>query len=113
MIESQQSPTMAPAPRMNDMPEQFCDGIGQVSLTRGMIRVELLVPPEKRGRAEAPPEPGMRLIMSAEGFLRVFDTLDRALRESGMVPPEPAPGDAGAMRQVGPRSPNFPHIVQS
>ena len=24
----------------NDRPERFCDGIGQVSLTRGMIRVE-------------------------------------------------------------------------
>ena len=43
----------------------------------------------------------------------VFDTLDRVLRESGMMPPEPAPGDAEAMRRAGPRSPNFPHIVQS
>ena len=39
----------------NDMPEQFCDGIGQVSLTRGMIRIELMTPSEKRGRAEALP----------------------------------------------------------
>jgi hypothetical protein len=97
----------------NPMHEEFCDGIGQVSLTRGMIRIELLTPSEKRGRAEAPPESGMRLILSAEGFLRTFDTLDRALKESGLMPPEPAPGDAGAMRQAGPRSPNFPHIVQT
>ena len=97
----------------NDMPEQFCDGIGQVSLTRGMIRIELMAPSEKRGRAEAPPELNMRLITSAEGFLRFFDTLDRALRESGMMPPEPVPGDAGAMRRAGPRSPNFPHVVQT
>jgi hypothetical protein len=97
----------------NDMPEQFCDGIGQVSLTRGMIRIELMTPSEKRGRAEAPPELGMRLITSAEGFLRVFNTLDQALRESGMMPPEPASGDAETMRRAGPRSPNFPHLVQT
>jgi hypothetical protein len=97
----------------NDMPERFCDGIGQVSLTRGMIRIELMAPSEKRGRAEAPPELNMRLITSAEGFLQFFDTLDRALRESGMMPPEPVPGDAGVMRRAGPRSPNFPHVVQT
>jgi hypothetical protein len=97
----------------NDMPERFCDGIGQVSLTRGMIRIELMTPSEKRGRAEAPPELGMRLITSAEGFLRVFNTLDQALRESGMMPPEPAPGDAETIRRAGPRSPNFSHVVQT
>ena len=107
MTENQQSPTTV----VNDMPEQFCDGIGQVSLTHGMIRIELMAPSDKRGRAEAPLELNMRLITSAEGFLRFFDTLDQALRESGMMPPEPVSGDAGAMRQAGPRSPNFPHAV--
>ena len=77
MTENQPLPITA----MNDMPEQFCDGIGQVSLTRGMIRIELMAPSEKRGRAETPPELNMRLITSAEGFLRFFDTLDRTLRE--------------------------------
>jgi hypothetical protein len=110
MIENQSMPDGVPP---QNMPEEFCDGIGQVSLTRGMIRVELLTPSDKRGRAEAPPEPGMRLILSAEGFLRVFDALDRALRDSGMMRPEPTPGDAGAMSPAGPRSPNFPHVVQS
>jgi hypothetical protein len=109
MAENQPLPITA----MNDMPEQFCDGIGQVSLTRGMIRIELMAPSEKRGRAETPPELNMRLITSAEGFLRFFDALDRTLREHGMMPPEPVPGDAGTMRQVGPRSPNFPHVVQT
>jgi hypothetical protein len=109
VTEDQQLPTTA----MNDMPERFCDGIGQVSLTRGMIRIELMAPSEKRGRAEAPPELNMRLITSAEGFLHFFDMLDRALRESGMMPPEPVPGDAEAMRRAGPRSPNFPHVVQT
>ncbi|EWY38207.1 hypothetical protein N825_14340 [Skermanella stibiiresistens SB22] len=95
-----------------DTPEIFCDGVGQVSLTRGMIRIELMVPSDKRGRAEAPAEAGVRLIASAEGFLRVFDTIDRALRESGMMPPEPVAGDDGMPRRPSPRSPNFPHIVQ-
>jgi hypothetical protein len=109
MVENQLMPNGMPP---NGIPEEFCDGIGQVSLARGMIRVELLTPSDKRGRAEAPPEPGLRLILSAEGFLRVFDALDRSLRDSGMVSPEPAPGAADAMRQAGPRSPNFPHVVR-
>ena len=109
MIENQSMPDGVPP---QNMPEEFCDGIGPVSLTRGMIRIELLTPSDKRGRAEAPPEPGLRLILSAEGFLRMFDTLDRALRESGLMPPEPAPGAADAVRRAGPRSPNFPHVVR-
>ena len=98
----------------NDMPEQFCDGIGQVSLTRGMIRIELMAPSEKRGRAETPPELSMRLITSAEGFLRFFDTLDRALRgirhDAAGAGPRRCRGDAprgSAVAELPPRRPDL------
>jgi hypothetical protein len=90
--------------------ELFCDGVGQIMLVRGMVRLELLVPGTRRGRVEEPPELGARLVMSADGFLRVFEAIDRAATESGLAAP-PVVAERGAAPPLNrmARSPNFPH----
>lgn len=93
-------------------PEQFCDGVGQIVLVRGLVRIEVLVPAARRGRAEEPPELGARLVMSAEGFLRVFEVIDRAVNESGLATPGTRDGGGEPLARMV-RSPNFPNTHNS
>jgi hypothetical protein len=90
--------------------ERFCDGIGNVLLVRGMVRVELLGLDERRGRLEAPLKIAERLVMSPEGFLRTFAALDRLVKETGLavvVPLRGPPSTSDPMHPAVPRSPNF------
>jgi hypothetical protein len=96
------------------VPEMFCDAAGHVVLVRGMVRLELLVSGSRRGRVEEPPELGGRLVMSAQGFLRAFEAIDRAVTQSGLaMPPALAakPGAGPPFRMA--RSPNFPSARDS
>jgi hypothetical protein len=96
--------------------EQFADGIGEITLSGGMVRMDLVTlvgsqnDPENKPRLEF----SQRVIMPPDGFLRSFSAMENLVKqlvEAGLVKPreggespvatdKPAGGGAA-------KSPNF------
>ena len=73
---------------MNNVPERFVDGVGEVALKHGVIRIELM----SMSAAEAAPVE--RLIMAIPSFVQMlqrFEQLGQRMAEAGIIrPAEPA-----------------------
>ena len=88
------------------MPEQFCDGIGEICLARGMVRIEILRPSQRSGGRDGGLEGATCLVMTPDAFLRCFEQIDQLARRAGLVRPE---GEAARpiAQERRPSSPNF------
>ncbi|MBI3710575.1 MAG: hypothetical protein HY246_23260 [Proteobacteria bacterium] len=98
-------------------PEVFADGIGEISLSGGMVRIDLvsLLGPRQGSNEQAQAIVRQRVIMPPDGFLRAFaamENLVRQLEKAGAVKRQSAaataPAQSGANGNPDPtKSPNF------
>ena len=97
----------------------FADGIGEITLAGGMVRMDLVTLVGSQNNEEDKPrlEPSQRIVMPPDGFLRSFSAMENLVKQlidAGLVKPRdganpaenPAPaGNTGASEP--PKSPNF------
>ncbi len=105
---------------MSDLPQDiFADGIGEITLSGGMVRMDLVTlvgsqnNPENKPRLEA----SRRIVMPPDGFLRSFSAMENLVKQlidAGLVKPkegdQPAQTVPPASQQggdSGASSPNF------
>lgn len=95
--------------------ELFADGVGEITLVGGMVRMDLvsLSSTEKDGSGNPALEFRQRVVMPPDGFLRSFSAMEnlvKQLMEAGVVQKN-AEGDDDAPASRGteppPKSPNF------
>ena len=96
--------------------EVFADGVGEVTLVGGMVRIDLvsLSHTDKDESGQAYLEHRQRIVMPPEGFLRSFSAMEdlvKQLVEAGVIrkgDDESAPIEATpASSEAPPASPNF------
>lgn len=78
--------------------EVYADTMGEITLSGGMVRIELVSLAGGQAKdTEAPKfEPRMRVVMSPDGFLRSFSAMENLVKQ--LV-------DAGLVKQKGNASP--------
>ncbi|MGQ0664716.1 MAG: hypothetical protein ACT4P2_14290 [Pseudomonadota bacterium] len=86
----------------NFPPECFADGIGEISITGGVVRIDFVSLQPVKADAGAKPVPVVRqrIIMPPDGFLHAFSTMEnlvRQLEKTGAVKRQPA-AEPGAER---------------
>jgi hypothetical protein len=104
---------------MDGMQDVYADGIGEITLTGGMVRIDLVSLSAQNKDAEGRPrlEFRKRIVLPPEGFLRSFSAMEdlvKQLVEAGLIKRREA-GDAapsmvtgnGAASVPPPVSPNF------
>jgi hypothetical protein len=104
---------------MDHKTEIYADGIGEISLAGGMVRMDLvsLVGSQQDANNKPHLEPKCRLILPPEGFLRSFSAMENLVKqlvEAGLVKRRddvdgaaPTAGTANPARSAPPKSPNF------
>ena len=98
--------------------EVFADGIGEITLAGGMVRMDLVTLVGNQNDKENPPKLQFcrRVVMPPDGFLRSFSAMENLVKqliEAGLVKPRDgetggnpvSTGDAG--ETAAPKSPNF------
>lgn len=102
---------------MSDSRNFFADGIGEITLSGGMVRMDLVTLVGSQNDNENKPrlEFSRRIVMPPDGFLRSFSAMENLVKqliEAGLVkprgdeqaaPPENPGPDAGGPA----KSPNF------
>ena len=102
-----------------DSRELFADGIGEITLAGGMVRMDLVALTGSQQSQENPPklEVRQRIVMPPDGFLRSFSAMENLVKQlidAGLVKPRQgeegadsavSAGDSGA--PAPPKSPNF------
>jgi len=104
---------------MDSLQDVYADGIGEITLTGGMVRIDLVSLSAKERDAEGRPrlEFRKRVVLPPEGFLRSFSAMEdlvKQLVDAGLIKRR-EPGDAGSIAETGngalgmqrPVSPNF------
>ncbi len=104
---------------MTEKNEIFADGIGEISLSGGMVRLDLvsLVGSQNNENDKPRLEPKTRIIMPPEGFLRSFGAMENLVKQlidAGLIRPREGGenvkdgNNAGKSAQgAPPKSPNF------
>lgn len=104
---------------MNQRTEIFADGIGEISLSGGMVRLDLvsLVGSQNNENDKPRLEPKTRIVMPPEGFLRSFGAMENLVKQlidAGLIRPRDGADGATGQNNAGksaqatpPRSPNF------
>ena len=103
---------------MARMEEFFADGIGEITLAGGMVRMDLVSLTGKQGDDKNQPrlEPTRRIVMPPDGFLRSFGAMENLVKQlvdAGIVKQREGQGDAAGSAAPpadsgGPaKSPNF------
>ncbi|HMP78259.1 MAG TPA: hypothetical protein PKD54_02295 [Pirellulaceae bacterium] len=99
--------------------EIFADGIGEISLSGGMVRLDLvsLIGSQNDPNNQPRFTPKARIVMPPEGFLRSYSAMENLVKQlvdAGLVRPrDGADGQSGTTGQVRPqtasppKSPNF------
>jgi len=99
--------------------EIFADGIGEISLSGGMVRLDLvsLVGSQNNENDKPRLEPKGRIIMPPEGFLRSFGAMENLVKQlidAGLIRPRDGVDNAIEGNNTGksaqaapPKSPNF------
>jgi hypothetical protein len=98
--------------------EIFADGIGEITLSGGMVRLDLVTLTGSQRNKDQPPqlEFRQRIVMPPDGFLRSFGAMENLVKQlinAGLIKPrEGEAGDnrvsAGNMKPTDPpKSPNF------
>ena len=98
---------------MSALPEVYADTMGEITLSGGMVRIDLvsLAGSSQKKEGEQPKlEPRMRVVMSPDGFLRSFGAMENLVKQlvdAGLVKPrgESVVGKEGAADSA--KSPNF------
>ena len=97
----------------------FADGIGEITLAGGMVRMDLVTLVGSQNDAEEKPrlEASQRVVMPPDGFLRSFSAMENLVKQlidAGLV--KPRDGDNAGESPVAagdtatnepPKSPNF------
>ncbi len=100
---------------MSEQKEFFADGIGEINLSGGMVRLDLVTlsgsqnDPENKPRLEF----SKRIVMPPDGFLRSFSAMENLVKQlidAGLV--KPRDGEQAAVSEkpapeAGAKSPNF------
>lgn len=103
---------------MAKLDEYFADGIGEITLAGGMVRMDLVSLTGKQGDDGDKPrlEATRRIIMPPDGFLRSFGAMENLVKQlvdAGIVKQREGGGDAVASSTPpsgdagGAKSPNF------
>jgi hypothetical protein len=103
---------------MAKLEEYFADGIGEITLAGGMVRMDLVSLTGKQGEKDNEPrlEPTRRIVMPPDGFLRSFGAMENLVKQlvdAGLVKQRGEGGAAGAPANPpsesgdGAKSPNF------
>ena len=98
--------------------EIFADGVGEITLAGGMVRMDLVTLVGNQNDKENPPKLQFRqrVVMPPDGFLRSFSAMENLVKqliEAGLVKPRDgeAEGNVGTTSETGspepPKSPNF------
>lgn len=82
---------------MDKVPELYADGIGGISLTEGLVRIELVsLVPNAVEPNRPTPDVRQRLLMTPQGFLQAFAAMQdllQKLEEAGVVRRTPPTSD--------------------
>jgi hypothetical protein len=113
--ETAQLPGNGDDPAMDKPREIFADGIGEIVLSGGMVRLDLVALSGSQREASDKPklEFRQRIVMPPDGFLRSFSAMEdlvRQLVDAGLVKPRDGAGQNAVRTTEGsdkPRSPNF------
>ncbi len=100
---------------MDKAHEVFADGVGEIVLSGGMVRMDLVAMTGSQRDEDNQPklEFRQRIVMPPDGFLRSFSAMEdlvKQLIKAGLVKPRDGEGVAGAEATVvddQPKSPNF------
>lgn len=98
--------------------ELFADGIGEISLSNGMVRIDLITYLTSQKTKDQPPEVAVRqrVVMPPDGFLRSFGAMENLVKQlidAGLVKPRNQensenPVSVGTETSTDqPKSPNF------
>ena len=95
---------------MSDSKDIFADGIGEITLAGGMVRMDLvsLVGSQKDSENKPRLEFSQRIVMPPDGFLRSFSAMENLVKQlidAGLV--KPRDGEKVADKGADPKSPNF------
>jgi len=95
---------------MSDSTDIFADGIGEITLAGGMVRMDLvsLVGSQKDSENKPRLEFSRRVVMPPDGFLRSFSAMENLVKqliEAGLV--KPRDGEQVAEKGAEAKSPNF------
>lgn len=96
----------------------FADGIGEITLAGGMVRMDLVSLVGSQNNQEEKPrlEASQRIVMPPDGFLRSFSAMENLVKqliEAGLVKPRDGEDAATAVgadisgTSKPPKSPNF------
>jgi len=103
---------------MDSSRELFADGIGEISLSNGMVRIDLITYLTSQKTKDQPPEIAVRqrVVMPPDGFLRSFGAMENLVKQlvdAGLVKPrnqDNAANNVSAATESPsdpPKSPNF------
>ena len=99
---------------MDSRAEVFADGMGEITLSGGMVRIDLVSLSPSKQDAEGKPqlEFRKRIVMPPDGFLRSFSAMEdlvKKLVDAGVVKTrdQDQPIAAGNDTPEPPKSPNF------
>ena len=102
-----------------ERPEVYADGMGEITLSGGMVRIDLVSLSSEKKDSEGRPELDIRqrIVMPPDGFLRSFSAMEdlvQKLMKAGLVKSRDdggtiAPTEASARTELNepPKSPNF------
>lgn len=102
---------------MSESRDEFADGIGEITLSGGMVRMDLVTLVGSQNNKENPPQLkfSKRIVMPPDGFLRSFSAMENLVKqliEAGLVKPRDgeqpaAPANPGPDAGGPTNSPNF------
>ena len=95
--------------------EIFADGIGEITLSGGMVRIDLVSMIGTQKDKDQPPklEHRQRIVMPPDGFLRSFSAMENLVKQlidAGLVKPRDGENGGNPVSTAGeapPSSPNF------
>jgi len=101
---------------MENYREVFADGVGEITLSGGMVRMDLVSMKGSQRDKDQPPklEVRQRIIMPPDGFLRSFSAMENLVKQlidAGLVKPRDGADNrvsvGGTPNTQPPKSPNF------
>ncbi len=93
----------------------FADGIGEITLSGGMVRMDLVTLTGTQANPDDAPklEVSQRVIMPPDGFLRSFSAMENLVKQlidAGLVKPRDEQADNGSDASQGGESANSPNF---
>lgn len=101
---------------MSSLEEVYADGIGEITLSGGMVRMDLVSMKGSQNDSENQPrlEPKQRIVLPPDGFLRSFSAMENLVKQlidAGLVKPRQGEGaevaSTGESGGDSAKSPNF------